>query len=96
MRDTSGILPFRIVFIHLVLCISIALLHDVLNQRIGIYLQVGVVTLAVERVGEGIAVIVWIQTVGKLPCIRNSVLIRIEVGRTGSGAESRFGVAVYV
>ena len=96
LRDTSGILAFRVVFIYLVLCISITLLHDVLNQRIGIYFHVGVVTLAVERVGEGIAAIVWIQTVGKLPCIRNSVHIRIKVSRTGSGAESRLGVAVYV
>ena len=96
LRDTGGILAFRVVFIHLVFCISIALLHDVLYQRIGIYLQVSVVTLAVERVGEGIAAIVWIQTVGKLPCIRNSVLVRVEVGWASSGAEVCLGLTFYI
>ncbi len=60
LRDACRVLPCRIVFVYLVLCIGIALLHDVLNQRIGVNLKVGIVTLAVKRVGEGIRGIVWI------------------------------------
>ena len=67
LQDACRILPCRIVFIYFALGISIALLHDVLNQRIGVNLKVGVVLLAVKRVGEGICGVVWIQTIGCLP-----------------------------
>ena len=85
-----------VILFHRLLCFGIARQHDVLHQRVQIYLHIGIPPLWVYRVSPRIAGVVGVKPVGRLPGIGHAVAVGIETVRTLPRGESRLGIAIDV
>ena len=71
---------YGIGFLYSVFCILVTFFHDIFDDGIEVYLEIGIPALCVN----GIGIRIQIATIGLLPGIGNTVAIAIEVGHTGS------------
>ena len=81
-----------IVLLGSIFSIGIASCHDVLNERVGVHLDVGVVLGRVKIIAIGFQV----TAIGLLPGICDAVFVGVEVGSTAACSEVGFCVAVDV
>ena len=86
----------RVVFVDAAQRVLVFCLHDVLDQRTGIDLQVGVPAFCVKGIGIAVALVVGVQAVGCLPFVGDAILVGIEAVRTTAGGEGSLGISVAV